>query len=68
MAEEREGGGEDDLSAASFTPPIFQEILGCANVSVGDVNQWLDVDAEDVGFQLFNDDEMVSKMLDKDRR
>ena len=66
--EEREEGGQDELqgdqSAANFTS-ILQEILGCSDVAVEDVNQWLNLDAEDVGFQLFNDDEIVSQALNK---
>ena len=66
---EREEGGQDELqvdqSAAKFTS-ILQEIPGCSDVAVEDVNQWLNLDAEDVGFQLFNDDEIVSQALNKD--
>ena len=67
--EEREEGGQDELqvdqSAAKFTS-ILQEIPGCSDVAFEDVNQWLNLDAEDVGFQLFNDDEIVSQALNKD--
>ena len=66
---EREGGGQGELqvdqSAAKFTL-ILQEIPGCSDVAVEDVNEWLNLDAEDVGFQLFNDDEIVSHALNKD--
>ena len=50
--EEREGGQYElqvDQSAAKFTS-ILQEIPGCSDVAVEDVNQWLNLDAEDVGF------------------
>ena len=57
---------EVDQSAHSFTS-ISQEIPGCSDVAVEDLNQWLDVNAKDVGFQLFNDDEIVSQVLHKDK-
>ena len=44
----------------------MQEIPSCSDVAVEDVNQWLNLDVENVGFQLFNDDEIVSKALNKD--
>ena len=58
---EREGWEDDlkvDQSASCFTS-ILQEIYGCSDVAIEDEYQLLDVDAEDVGFQLFNDDEIV---------
>ena len=68
--EEREKGGQDELqvhqSAAKFTS-ILQEIPSCSDVAVEDVNQWLNLDAEDVGFQLFNGDELMSQALNKDK-
>ena len=67
--EEREEGGQDELqvdqSAAKFISTL-QKIPGCSDVAVEDVNQSLNLDAEDVGFQLFNDDEIVSQALIKD--
>ena len=44
----------------------MQEIPGCSDVAVEDDNQWLNLDVEDVGFQLFNDNEIVSQASNKD--
>jgi len=44
----------------------LQEIPDCSDVAVKDNNQWLNLDAEDVGFQQFNDDKIVSQALNKD--
>ena len=67
---ETEEGGQDklqvDQSAAKFTS-IAQEILGCSDVAVEDVNQWLNLDAEDVGYQRFNNDKIVCQALNKDK-
>ena len=68
VGERREGRQDElqvDQSAAKFTS-ILQEIPGCSDVAVKDVNQSLNLDAEDVGYQLFNDDEIVSQALNKD--
>ena len=68
---EKKGGGQDQLqvdqSAAKFAS-ILQEIPGCSDVAVEDVNQWLNLDAEDVGFQLFDNDEIVSQALNKNEQ
>ena len=69
VAKEKEEDKEDDLEVDQFvgsSTSILQEIPACLDVAIEDVNQWLDVDTEDVGFQLFNDVEIVSQVLDKD--
>ena len=66
---EREGRQDKlqvDQCAAKLTS-ILQEIPGCSDVAVEDVNQRLNLDPEDVGFQLFNNDEIVSQALNKDK-
>ena len=68
---EKKGGGQDELqvdqSAGKFTS-ILQEIPGSSDVAVEDDNQWLNLDAEDVGFQLFNVNEIVSQALNKNEQ
>ena len=52
MGKERKGGQDElqvDRSAAKFTS-TSQEIPGCLDVVVKDVNHWLNLDAEVVGF------------------
>ena len=52
---------EADQSAACFTS-ILLETFGCLDVAVEDVLHWLALNAEDVGFHLFNNNEIVSQI------
>ena len=52
---------EADQSAACFTS-ILLETFGCLDVAVEDVLHWLALNAEDVGFHFFNNNEIVSQI------
>ncbi|GBO00082.1 Jerky -like [Araneus ventricosus] len=38
---------------------LLKQIPGCGNCEEDDVSSWLDCDADDSGFQLMSDDEMI---------
>lgn len=44
----------------------LQEISGCSDATVDDVDQWLNVDGEDAGYHIFNDEESVEQLVGDD--
>ncbi|GBL75630.1 hypothetical protein AVEN_12320-1 [Araneus ventricosus] len=40
---------------------LLKQIPGCENCEEDDVSSWLDCDADDSGFQLMSDDEIIAQ-------
>lgn len=58
---EQEFEDEDELSLEELRK-IILNIPGCSEVSKEDVDQWLESDSSDPGFQILNDDELVDSV------
>ncbi|GBM45748.1 hypothetical protein AVEN_242791-1 [Araneus ventricosus] len=41
---------------------LLKQIPGCGNCEEDDVSSWLDYDADDAGFQLMSDDEIIAQV------
>ncbi|GBN50827.1 hypothetical protein AVEN_78400-1 [Araneus ventricosus] len=41
---------------------LLKQIPGCGNCEEDDVSSWLDCDADDAGFQLMSDDEIIAQV------
>lgn len=50
----------DDEGTSEFIS-LFAEIPGCENCSNDDVNMWLNSDANDPGFQMLSDEEIIAE-------
>ncbi|GBO24040.1 hypothetical protein AVEN_11101-1 [Araneus ventricosus] len=41
---------------------LLKQIPGCRSCEEDDVSSWLECDADDAGFQLLNDDEIIAQV------
>ncbi|GBM31625.1 hypothetical protein AVEN_50413-1 [Araneus ventricosus] len=41
---------------------LLKQIPGCGNSEEDDISSWLDCDADDAGFQLMSDDEIIAQV------